>query len=278
MPKLEQYQEHYDKCVDTRLRKEFEWFIFNNKGKHYIHPEMKGENALQLFIDRAHVCGYMLGMKPYLIDETSCVWRINIGWRFEPIGKIPWANKKKLMDNKEKGISGRNPYKSVDTSILLHGFGIALNLTGWHIFMNGKYTYAQLQDLLDEGNSIEEIFDKSIMSCRNKMLVFNNNRLTTTEAVRQAGISMRWFNIKVAQEAKRQGMSSRKLPEELRQRIFDQIVIETKKTDEQGIICFRGKTWMLLSDEDASSIIKKANADKISPRELLHRIINEAEG
>ena len=125
--------------------------------------------------------------------------------------------------------------------------------------MNGKYTYAQLQDLLDEGNSIEEIFDKSIMSCRNKMLVFNNNRLTTTEAVRQAGISMRWFNIKVAQEAKRQGVSSRKLPEESRQRIFEQLVLETKKTDEQGIICFSGKTWMLLSDEDASSIIKRAN-------------------
>lgn len=275
MPKLTEHQDRYDECVKSRLPKECRWFLDNQKGKHPIGNELKSEDANSLLVEHAIGCGYMLGMKPYLIHDELSVQLKNIGWRFEPTTKIPWYDKEKLKKNKEHGRHGCNPAKVVDTSKMIQGFGIKLNLVGWKIFCDMRYV--DLVPLVEQGVPIEEIFrlpQKRKIDTTSRFISFGGKIYTTTQALRKAGIPRRSFDWKINHLAKELEISRKDVSNEDRQKIFDELLpMFNRGTERIGCWFTKGKVFICLSNADFSIVLQNANADNKSPDEWLHSIL-----
>ena len=272
MAKLTRHQDYYDKCVDRRLRKEFDWFVRNQYGVVPISPELKAEDGVSKFIDRAHLRGYMLGMKPFLIHDEAGLQVKNIDWRFDKTAKITWPDKETLRRNKQLGQHGCNPPTIVDTSKLIPGFGIELNLTGWKIFCGREMTYARLRSLLDEGKTIEEIFNAP-QKGRCRILVYQGEELPTSEALNKAGVSRRWFNWKVVWQAKQLGVTTEEVSDEYRQKIFDELIKKVDDTEQTGLLMLRKRCFIRLLDDDMEIVLQNANMDGVQPIEWLHKIL-----
>ena len=272
MATLTKHQDYYNKCVDARLRKEFDWFVRNHRGVVPINPELKTEDGVSKFIDHAYSCGYMLGMKPFLKNDNLDLRVKNIGWQFDQTAKITWPDQETLKRNKRLGQHGCNPPTIVDTSAMIPGFGIKLNLTGWKIFCGRKMTYAILQSLLDEGKTIEEIFDMPRKGKR-RVLVYQGEELSTNEALDKAHVSRRWFNRKVQWRAKQLGITTEEVSDEDRQKIFDELIEKVAETEQTGLLMSSKRCFIRLLDDDLEIVLQNARMEGVKPVKWLHDIL-----
>ena len=262
MTKLTEHQDHYDACVARRLPLECKWFIENLKGKHPISIELKEENACSVLTEHAISRGYMLGMKPYLISEELNVQPKNIGWHFESTTRIPWYDKEALKRNQEQGKRGKIPAKVVNTSKMISGFGISLNLVGWKLFLDMKYR--ELIPLIEQGKSVEELFRlPPKKDARTRFLVLNGKSYPTLQALRRAGIPRRSFDWKINFKAKELGIAKQDVSDEDRQKEFDALRIKFNCSGHEqcGCLFANGKIFVRLQTDDLSIVFQNANAE-----------------
>ena len=275
MTKLTEHQDHYDACVARRLPLECKWFIENQKGTHPIGQELKDENGHLVLAEHAISHGYMLGMKPYLIYDELSIQPKNIGWRFESTTRIPWYDKEALKRNQEQGRRGKIPAKVVDTSKMISGFGISLNLVGWKLFLDMKYK--ELIPLIERGESVECLFRflPPKKDTRTRFLVFNGKSYPTLQALRRAGIPRRSFDWKVNHLAKEFGIAKQNVSDEDRQKVFDALRLKFNCSGHEQFGCLfaKGKIFIRLEEDDLSIVLQNANADHKSPDEWLHDIL-----
>lgn len=262
MPTLTKHQKRYDKCVEKRLPYEFKWFIENMKVKHPISKELKGENGLKLFIDHAQNNGYLLGMKPYLLSEELSVQPKNIGWRFEPCTKKPFPSHRP---------GGRDPAKAVDTSLMLTGFGITLNLLGWKLFIDT--TFDLLISQLNSGKNIEEVYDVFRGFSEPKLFFVGENSYVLSEALEKAGISLSTFKKALSDRAKKTGRTTSELSIRERQLVLNELVERLQASGRSGMIQRQGCWYLQITKDDLAVIQQNAEQENITPQEFVHRII-----
>ena len=264
MPTLTKHQKRYDKCVEKRLPLEFKWFIKNCTGKHPISKELKGEDGLRAFVDHAQAHGYLLGMKPFLLSDEVMVQTTNIGWRFESITKKPFPNHRS---------GGRDPAQPVDTSMMLTGFGITLNLLGWKLFIDT--TFDSLIGQLNSGKNIEEVYDVFRGFSEPKLFFVGEKSYALNEALEKAGVSLSAYKKALYDRGCETGRRTSELSMRERQLVLDELVEKSQASGRSGMIQQYGRWYVQISKEDLTVVQQNAEQENITPQEFVHQIIQD---
>lgn len=260
MPTLTKHQKRYDKCIEKRLPLEFKWFIDNMTSRHPISKKLKDASGLQLFINHALKNGYLLGMKPFLISEELMVEPQNIGWRFESTTKKPFPNHRR---------GGKDPAKTIDTSMMFTGFGITLNLLGWKLFIGT--TFDMLINQINSGKNIEEVYNVFRGFSEPKLYFVGEKSYVLSEALEKAGISMSVFKKALYDRAVLIGCTTSELSTQERQLVLNELI---KKSQASGGIIQKYSHWYVqISNADLTIIQQNAEQENITPQEFVHKII-----
>ena len=241
---LTEHQNRYDECVKNRLTKEYDWLLARcERDSIPVMPDLDpNRNGRDNFIARAHECGYVLGMRPIIVNKDSTANTLNVAFETQNIITIPFGTNPKGVKSR-----GQIPPRLIQNTNDIAGFGIKLSLAGWRIFLNTKFDI--LIKKLDEGKSIETIYEE--LCTPSKVVVYNGETLAFREACRRSGVHY-WNFIKAQKD----------LSKEERQRLFDKMVA----TKEQF-------TSIPVYSSDAQILKDYAQRAKTTPADALHDFI-----
>lgn len=242
--KLTEHQDRYDKCVEKRLAKEYEWFLLKLKQQGIsiardLDPNREG---LRVFCERAASCNYVLGMKPVVIGDCSIVSALELGFETPTENKIPFGSK----PNKPKQF-GKNPPKKIPNIPDIYGFGVKMSLAGWRIFLD--ITYDELNSMLKSGATIEQIYDK-YNTQRTVSILCNGERMSIPLACKTKGIFITEFYRR-----------TKGLTDDERQKVFD----EMAKTS---------KPRIAISEQDLAVLNAIGQSKGATAEDVLHELIS----
>jgi len=235
----ESIKSRYDKCVENRLKNEYEWLLA------YCHKKGIAILSLSLdsFVKRAKECSYVLGMRPKIENDCDSVYDEKIRFVTEKTCKIPFAK----FGNKHSG--GRNPLRTIPNIQNINGFGISLSLKGWYIFLEKEYTLTELSEKIKSGTSIEELFNGLKPQTAKRCVSVDGNVIDLKSACRKTGVPY-WVFIKKAK-----GLYGDDL-----QKCFDSMREKVIKS-------------VTLSDEDYEALNEYAKYFDESIEDAIHRLI-----
>jgi hypothetical protein len=244
MLKLTEHQDRYDKCVEKRLTKEYEWFRkkLEQQGIPLARDLDPNREGLRVFRERAVQCNYVLGMKPVVVCDCKIVSALELGFETPTENKIPFGSN----PNKPKQF-GKNPPKKIPNIPDIQGFGVKMSLAGWRIFLD--ITYDELNSMLKSGATIEQIYDKH--NTKKKVSVLcNGARMSIPLACKTKGIFITEFYRR-----------TKGLADDERQKVFD----EMAKTS---------KPRIAISEQDLAILTALGNSKRLTAEAFLHDLIS----
>ena len=242
--KLTEHQDRYDECVKNRLAKEYDYFLAKcERGCIPVMPDLDpNRNGLDRFVACAHECGYILGMTATVKDRESTANMLNITFETKKFVSIPYGTNPKGVKSK-----GRIPPRIIPNTPNIPGFGIKLSLAGWRIFLDTKFSI--LQEKLDEGLSIERIYD--LLNTPSNVVTYKGEVLILREACRRAKVN--YWNFIRAQK----GLSKND-----RQQLFDKMIADNTKFSNVQVY-----------STDMQILYSYAKRNNISTADVLHDFI-----
>lgn len=247
--KLTEHQDRYDKCVEKRLIKEYDWFLQKLKAHRLLpnrdlDPRRPEGAGFRCFRRRAVECNYILGMKPVVIGEGVLVSASELGFETPLENNIPFGSN----PQKPKYL-GRNPPRRIPNTPEIKGFGVVMSLAGWKIFLD--ITYDKLLAMLNSGATIEEIYNQCCTPITASVLC-NGEYMPIPLACKTKGIYITNFYKKA------KGLSN-----DERQKLFDEMAkISTPR--------------IAISEQDLSVLSALGQLKNMTVEAVLHELICKA--
>ena len=240
----------YAERVEERLSDQYGWFIESCKSKNISIVGI----SLQDFRNRAKQCEYVLGMKPHVRDGVEVANVDDIYFKVPDKIGIRFGRR----TNHKTG--DKNVTKYIVNTQNIHGFGMSLSLSGWHILFNRSYlTLLNIQSKLDLGMSIEQICPPYLYGVKKarqsqpniEYINVNGEMLPTGKACKVAGVNLTTLYLRLRKEGHKS-----------RQEEFDSLVAMQKRS-----------CTVKLSREDMNALEDYARQNHLTTSAALHKLI-----
>ena len=266
MPTLTQHQDRYDAAERRFLEREFKIILNRISEEHSFLSDPFKAGGLEIFIEHATKCNHLLGQR---VDLAAIDWGSTSANGLE-LKQIQF----RTLPLKYR-IKGTRKWRTEEHRDGIPGFGVALNLLGWTWFFNKRIGTTELLQRLDNGETIEQIFNekpRAVGKGTTKFLMLDGEKLTTSEALRRALVSPQAYYS--ALKSMCIELKCNELPDDVRQAVFDDMRKAVKKRDGRVGFHYLGKKWWIcLSDEDKATLETFLQRKRISAQEWLHGIV-----